>query len=243
MMVVVQGLGNPAIQLHWRTVTGRSTVKRFMLVLLALLASGCAQLRSDLHTTLKDDGSFDGAGYPVKVCDAYYSGRPANCSLTGTGDTQIIRGNVISDGRLYVGGGLLIGSDGRITAVGCHLPQVPGVTLDCPGSLVSAGFINLHEHIDYSYQQPLHPPTLKWVHRNEWRKLSPAERGFEGDAPKDHRLVSVGYQGILVPRPVVRTRGHHEQPQMRDYVCLMTTRSEVFGRQRISDGPGKRRHG
>lgn len=160
-------------------------MKRLLLLLAALLATGCAQLDPDLHKTIADNGVFDGAGYPVEVCDANYAGQPASCTLSGSGDSQIIRGNVISDGKLYVGGGLLIGSDGRIKAAGCHLPQTAAVTLDCPGSLISAGFLNLHEHIDYSYQQPPHPPTLKWKHRHEWRRLSAAERGFEGDTPND----------------------------------------------------------
>jgi cytosine/adenosine deaminase-related metal-dependent hydrolase len=99
--------------------------------------------------------------------------------LSGSGSSQIIRGNVISDGKLYLGGGLLIGNDGRIKAAGCNLPQEAAVTLDCPGSVISAGFINLHEHIDYSFQQPPNPPTLKWKHRYEWQKLSATERGFD----------------------------------------------------------------
>lgn len=150
--------------------------------------AGCAQVSPDVHTTSAGVDSFGGAGYPVEVCDARYAGQPASCTLSGSGENQVIRGNVISDGRIYVGGGLLIGNDGRIKAAVCQLPPAEAVTLDCLGSLVSAGFLNLHEHIDYSYQQPPHPPTLKWKHRHEWRRMSPAERGFEGDAPKDNTV-------------------------------------------------------
>lgn len=160
-------------------------MKRLLLLLAAFLATGCAQLNPELRTKSLDNAVFDGAGYPVEICDANYAGRTASCALSGSGDSQVIRGNIISDGRLYVGGSLLIGVDGRIKAAGCQLPQTTAVSLDCPGSLISAGFLNLHEHIDYSYQQPPHPPTLKWKHRHEWRRMSPAERGFEGDAPKD----------------------------------------------------------
>lgn len=160
-------------------------MKQLALVLAALLATGCAQFDSGQYATRTASDVFDAAGYPVEVCDASYAGRPSHCTLSGAGNGQTIRGNIISDGKLYVGGGLLIGSDGRIKAAGCHLPQTATVTLDCPGSLISAGFLNLHEHIDYSYQQPPHPPILKWVHRHEWRKLSAAERGFEGGSPED----------------------------------------------------------
>ena len=84
----------------------------------------------------------------------------------------------------------MINADGRIEAAGCVPPPSDAVLLDCPGALVSAGWMNLHEHIDYSYQQPAAPPVLKWAHRNEWRRLSAAERGFEGDAPKDKAVAA-----------------------------------------------------
>lgn len=128
---------------------------------------------------------LDGGGYPTQVCDAAYAGRAAACSFSGSGERQAIRANLISAGRLFIGGTLVINADGRIEAAGCVPPPSDAVLLDCPGALVSAGWMNLHEHIDYSYQQPAAPPVLKWAHRNEWRRLSAAERGFEGDAPKD----------------------------------------------------------
>jgi cytosine/adenosine deaminase-related metal-dependent hydrolase len=150
--------------------------------------TGCAPLSRVATEPSAANSIFDGAGYPVKVCNAAYAARAASCTVTGAGTNEIIRANLISDGVLYVGGTLLIGGDGRITAAGCDVPPVQAVTLDCPGALVSAGFLNLHEHIDYSYQQPPHPPTLKWVHRDEWRKLSDEERGFSGNAPKEDQI-------------------------------------------------------
>ncbi|MBI3369078.1 MAG: amidohydrolase family protein, partial [Burkholderiales bacterium] len=132
--------------------------------------------------------AVDGGGYPVQICDAAYSGRTAQCAISGAGAKLQLRANVISGGTLYVGGRLLVGADGRVEAAGCAVPDGPAVLLDCPGALVSAGFINLHEHIDYSFQQPPRPPVLKWAHRNEWRRLSAAERGFEGDAPTDAQV-------------------------------------------------------
>jgi large repetitive protein len=159
-------------------------MKRLSLLVTVLLLFGCAHPNNQpIAVSSVVSEVFDGSGYPVEVCDSSYVGKPANCILSGSGSSQIIRGNVISDGKLYVGGGLLIGSDGRIKASGCKLPQEAAVTLDCPGSLISAGFINLHEHIDYSFQQPPHPPTLKWKHRYEWQKLSAVERGFDYWAP------------------------------------------------------------
>jgi cytosine/adenosine deaminase-related metal-dependent hydrolase len=174
---------------------------RYLLTLTILLVSGCAQVYSNVQSknvASEISGVFDGSGYPVEVCDSQYAGHPASCTISGSGSSQIIRGNIISNGKIYIGGELLVGDDGHIKAAGCHLPQESAITLDCPGSLISAGFINLHEHIDYSYQQPPHPPTLKWEHRDEWRRLSAAERGFEGDAPKDEEVrIEVSERAML----------------------------------------------
>lgn len=132
---------------------------------------------------------MDGGGYAVEVCDAAYAGRAAACSIRGAGARQTIRATLISQGTMFVGGRMVIDAAGKVEAVGCHIPEPDdAVVLDCPGALVSAGLINLHEHIDYSYQQPARPPVLKWQHRNEWRRLPAEVRGFEGDAPKDKQV-------------------------------------------------------
>ncbi|WP_269533553.1 amidohydrolase family protein [Chitinimonas sp. BJYL2] len=158
--------------------------RRLLSLSAALLAAGCAQL-PPAPVGAVASVPLDGSGYPVQVCDANYAGVAAQCTISGDGPFQLLRGNVISDGKLYVGGTLLISPEGKVATAGCAMPRVAARIIDCPGALVSAGLLNLHEHIDYSYQQPPAPPTLKWVHRHEWRKLLPAQRGFEGDAPKD----------------------------------------------------------
>lgn len=165
------------------------------LAALALLLSACAPLgmRSapPAGTATAAGAVFDAGAYPVEVCDAAYAGQAARCTVSGQGTRLLLRGNLVSDGRLYVGGTLAVAADGRIQSAGCERPQAADATvLDCPGALVSPGLINLHEHIDYSYQQPPRPPTLTWQHRNEWRRLSAAERGFEGDAPKDKAVAT-----------------------------------------------------
>ena len=160
-------------------------MKRLLSGSLAVLLAGCAPLLKQASPTGTSD-VFDSGGYPVEICDATYAGRAATCTLSGQGTRQVLRGNLISNGRLYVGGSLAVSADGRIESASCQGPSTAdAVLVDCPGALISAGLLNLHEHIDYSYQQPAQPPVLKWQHRNEWRKLSAAERGFEGDAPAD----------------------------------------------------------
>ena len=171
-------------------------MNKLWLAFLALGLVGCAPAT---RMAGSDPGSspaaepFDAGGYPTEVCDPSYAGRAAVCTFSGAanGSRQAIRANLISGGRLYIGGTLLIDAAGRVESASCLLPpQTDTVVLDCPGALLSAGFLNLHEHIDYSYQQPAAPPVLKWQHRNEWRRLSAAERGFEGNAPADKAVAT-----------------------------------------------------
>ncbi|WP_257385604.1 amidohydrolase family protein [Tahibacter caeni] len=160
-------------------------MKTRFLVAAVVALGGCAPLTRHV-VRAPDQRLFDGGGYRIERCDASYVGVFADCTLSGSGPRQVLRANLISGDRLYLGGSLTIGPDGRIEAAGCAVPDIAdAVVLDCPGALVSAGFINLHEHIDYSYQQPAQPPVHRWKHRNEWRRLHAAERGFEGDAPAD----------------------------------------------------------
>ncbi|WP_313919047.1 amidohydrolase family protein [Tahibacter sp.] len=158
--------------------------KRLLVTTLAVLG-GCAHVARNEVRTVRQP-TFDGGGYPVEWCDTAYVGLAARCTLVGSGPQLVLRANVISNDRLYLGGSLIIDPDGRIGAVGCQVPRMPDArVVDCPGALISAGLINLHEHIDYSHQQPPEPPALRWRHRNEWRRLSSAERGFDDDAPDD----------------------------------------------------------
>jgi hypothetical protein len=160
-------------------------MKRLLVALLVIGLAGCAPLTRRTAAPGESE-AFSTGGYSVEVCDAAYAGRAAACTLTGQGTRQVLRGNLISNGRVLLGGHLAIDASGHVESASCQVPSMADATfLDCPGSLISAGLLNLHEHIDYSYQQPDRPPALKWKHRNEWRKLSAAERGFEGDAPTD----------------------------------------------------------
>ncbi|MGZ3790138.1 MAG: amidohydrolase family protein [Bacteriovorax sp.] len=128
---------------------------------------------------------FDGGGYQVIVCNESYAGQSAKCTLSGSGKALRFKGLVISNGTLFVGGELRVSDDGRITHSGCAVPSDDAVSIECPGALISAGLINLHEHIEYSYQQTSFLPAQKWKQRNDWRKLTSAERGFDVTMPED----------------------------------------------------------
>ena len=135
------------------------------------------------------DAVFNGDGYAVTICDKNYVGRAIKCNLSGSGHFLRVKGTIVSGNHILVGGEMLIQSDGRIINVGCRIQKNQSVTLDCPGALISPGFINLHEHIEYSYQRPNYPPKAHWNDRDEWRAASAKERGFLDEKPTDDTQV------------------------------------------------------
>lgn len=141
---------------------------------------------------------FSGDGYKVEICNEDYMGKIAECKLSaGTKKSFIVKGIVISNDSILVGGEIRINwKNGRITEVGCDLAKSQGTFLDCPGALISAGLINLHEHTGLSFNQPkVFPPSNhRYQHRDEWRFLSEKEKGFKDisykNQPSIHALLS-----------------------------------------------------
>lgn len=166
----------------------KSLTPKLLIAGSGLLFSACSQMPLATAPTGQTNATFDGAGYPVEVCDASYVGNASSCSISGSGQAQRIKGVLISGGKVYIGGEMRVEADGRISAAGCQVPAQDAVAIDCRGTVVSAGLMNLHEHIDYSYQQPAGAPTQRWTHRHDWRALTAQARGFEGDAPKDENV-------------------------------------------------------
>lgn len=83
-----------------------------------------------------------------------------------------IRTNVLLPDRLMVGGTVAVDHSGRIASVGCEAapPEVPELT--CANSVVSPGFINLHEHLNYSNGPRLGKPSRVLASRLQWQSDS-----------------------------------------------------------------------
>lgn len=193
-------------------------------VLAAIALAACVPLDPGRPGT-----AFDGGGYAVEVCDASYAGRPAACTVSGSGARQALRANVISNGRVYVGGTLVVGAGGKVESASCAAPPADAMVVDCPGALASAGLINLHEHIDYSYQQPPRPPALRWQHRNEWRKLTAAERGFEGDAPTDRAVQAEVSERAMLRHAISGTTAVSGAKEFRGFLRNLKLPDATYG--------------
>jgi large repetitive protein len=139
---------------------------------------------------------FCASGTDIVVCAAHYMRATAVCTMTTRPADKLlrIRSNVVSGGRLLVGGVIDIDDKGVIKDVACGSAKADAVDLDCPGSLVVPGLVNLHEHLNYSADPPLPPPTHPLVSRYEWQKdpqLWPGQRVRKTVDPQELSLIEL----------------------------------------------------
>jgi hypothetical protein len=94
----------------------------------------------------------------------------AKCRVAyvGHSDDIILEGTVLTPGGPVQDGHVLIRS-GRIARVGRSYRRGDGTIIQCPGSVISPGFINTHEHIAYSTVQPFGATSELYNHRHDWR--------------------------------------------------------------------------
>lgn len=96
------------------------------------------------------------------------------CAVVATGNAGlIIVGTILASDAIYQNGSVLIDGNGIIAAVACnvsgHELAESASVLECPGGIVSPGFINPHDHILFTHQWPSPPSTERAEHRHQWR--------------------------------------------------------------------------
>jgi imidazolonepropionase-like amidohydrolase len=103
------------------------------------------------------------------------------CSVTSGGASLLIEGTILQQDRVLRGGQLLIGDDGVVDCAACDCSAEPGAAtatrLVCPEGVVAPGFINLHEHANFSTSPPVDHGSVRYDHRHDWRT------GANGHAP------------------------------------------------------------
>jgi len=94
------------------------------------------------------------------------------CEVTAGGASQLIKGDILTPGKIYRGGQVAIDATGTISCVGCDCAaQVPGATvITCAKGAVSPGLINDHDHITYTQNAPYTDTGERYEQRHDWRK-------------------------------------------------------------------------
>ncbi|ROT40421.1 metal dependent amidohydrolase [Sodiomyces alkalinus F11] len=95
---------------------------------------------------------------------------PAGHSHTRSADL-LLKGTVLTPQGSLENGCVLVRS-GKVAYVGtgCGSDDASVTVLDCTGSVISPGFINTHEHIEYSTVAPFEDTGERVDHRHDWRR-------------------------------------------------------------------------
>ncbi|MCH4024428.1 MAG: amidohydrolase family protein [Acetobacter sp.] len=96
----------------------------------------------------------------------------AACHIQPGHGGMIIRTTVLEPDRAVKDDEVLIGIDGKIACVGkeCRKLAPEATLLSCPDAVLSPGFINTHDHIDFGHIAPRPDSGERYEHRHEWRK-------------------------------------------------------------------------
>lgn len=137
----------------------------FLIFFVAVTLNGCA-------TVPKEMKAEAGACAPLKI-----AGNGACSVQPGSSQYLLIAGKVLTPDRVIDNGGVLVGPDGVIAAVGCDAfakaKDLSPTQIICPSGVISPGLINAHDHITYDWNPPSIWGNERYDRRNEWRKGSP----------------------------------------------------------------------
>jgi cytosine/adenosine deaminase-related metal-dependent hydrolase len=92
------------------------------------------------------------------------------CAVTAGTDGQVLlQGDVLGDGTIYRGGGVLVDAVGEISCSGCGCSAPDATVIRCPETVVSPGLINAWDHITFSQNFPAPDTNERYEQRHDWR--------------------------------------------------------------------------
>ncbi len=119
-------------------------------------------------------------GPEVRECGAAVAPTTGTCDFTaGTGDLVVLRGTVLTGAVTYHNGEVVYNkTTGKIVCTDCDCSATAGYAtsplVQCGDNVISPALINAHDHIGWIQSPPISHGTIRYNHRNDWRK------GLEG---------------------------------------------------------------
>jgi len=118
------------------------------------------------------DGGSDGGVANIPPAGTSL-GDAAECGLVSQGTSGLALKATLLVPTGPMDGELLVDSTGKLTCLGASCASAAGYSaatqIVCASAVVSAGFVNAHDHTSYDFTPPYDHGTTRYQHRNEWR--------------------------------------------------------------------------
>ena len=146
-----------------------------VLLSLSMFAPGCSCSGDDTAPGT-DSGTPPDAPPSVEevTCEMLPPVSSGTCSVTGSGQAKLIKGEILTPTKLFHGGQVAIDAQGSITCVGCDCDEAGQTVITCPDAAISPGLINTHDHITFTQNPPYTDNGIRYDDRQQWR------RGLDG---------------------------------------------------------------
>jgi cytosine/adenosine deaminase-related metal-dependent hydrolase len=112
--------------------------------------------------------------------------RPTRCRVEGDATRGVrLIGTLLEPSTVRENGVLDLDAAGVVRCASCDCGDAHGaLVIDCPGVVISPGFVNLHDHLGYAGTAPIAHRGEYYEHRNDWRlgENGHAALPFEGGA-------------------------------------------------------------
>ncbi|GBQ71307.1 amidohydrolase [Ameyamaea chiangmaiensis NBRC 103196] len=113
----------------------------------------------------------------------------AACHVTRGGAETLIRATILLPDRTLDPGEVRVDARGRIACVGARCAASPAATrITCDDAVLSPGFINTHDHLDFDDTPPRPDHGERFAHRHEWRKGLDGHRALADFTPNRNPL-------------------------------------------------------
>ena len=183
----------------------------------ALATGGCATPPANQKATAPSPtpGTKSTAKQPaVQACAPLPAVSGTVCRVQpGTSQYFLIAGQVLTPDTTYDGGGVLVGPDGKIAAVGCdalaRAAQLGATQVICPSASISPGLINTHDHISYNWNAPGRWGTERYDRRNQWRKGIEGHTRIRADPGTDEQTAWSELRHVLAGTTSIAGSGGH----------------------------------
>jgi len=115
------------------------------------------------------DAMPDGPPSTDVLCETLTPGANT-CEIATGGATKLFKGNVLTPGKVFIGGQVAVDATGQITCVGCNCAAGGETTITCAGASISPGLINTHDHITFTQNSPYSDTGERYEDRQQWRE-------------------------------------------------------------------------